>query len=269
LRLYHIPSLNRTHRYAYGKGWADMAYALRQSAKDTLCDEMIQLCHESKNLNAIPPVRVVIYGNVEDIPFRIRNLHPHLKSILRADAAPFVPVDRSVPPVTDEGKNVSYNAESVPTGDVFSEGVESEDLAAEDTTNDEEAFDNPAVEAVALSDPVDIPQSVATSDTEIQAARIIASIYKRALSRRNGVAKSGLAASRAAIYDKCYAEDQKMDWPKRHYRLLFRGPLVHALLCLELINKHVHSLKVKTKKRLSVAVYEELEEVKKTQTELT
>ena len=248
-----------------------MATVLRSSTQDSACDEMVQLCHESKTLRVVPSVRKIVYRNVKDIPFHLRNPHLPLKSTLRADAIPFKPAARPIPLSTDNTKDTK---DDVVHESISNSSPEEPDDTAVPTVPNEEEHEDKALEAAASSEFVDVPQAIdlasaSPSDKELHAAQLIKSTYKRILSRRNGAAKRGLAASRAAIYDVCYAETQKMDWPNRTYRLLFLGPLVHALLCLDVVHADVASLKKGIKKRLHAAAYQELEELGKKQTKLT
>ena len=261
-------------RYAYSRDWADMATTLRLSTQDSACDEMVQLCHESKTLRVIPSVRKIVYSNVKDIAFHLRNPHLPLKSTLRADAMPFKPAARPTPLSTDNTKDTNDGVAHESVTESNSSLEEEPDDPAVPNLPNEEAHEDKALEADASSEFVDIPQSIdlasaPPSDKELQAAQLIKDTYKRILSRRNGAAKRGLAASRAAIYDVCYAETQKMDWPNRTYRLLFLGPLVHALLCLDVVHADVALLKKGIKKRIHADAYQELEELSKKQTELT
>jgi len=259
-----------------------MAAAVRSSAQriiGTTCDEMMQLCHADRNLRVVPPVRKVMYNNTNEIAFRVRNPHLPLKSTLRANATPFVPTARSVLLSADKSKSTS-NDQGGSTPDPCSEsapGPELDDAAVGSVSNEEaheEAHENKALEAAASAEFVDVPHTVdpasgSPSDEEIRAAQLIQTSYRRVLSRRKGVAKAGLAASRVAIYETCCAEALKMDWPRRCYRLLFLGPLVHALLCLEVIHADVSSQKKDVKKRMVVARYQELADLGQKQTELT
>jgi hypothetical protein len=256
-----------------------MAAAVRASAQRTTCDDMMQLCHADRDLRVMPPVRKVVYNNTNEIAFRVRNPHLPLKSNLRADATPFIPTSKPVLLSADNSKDASNDiGEStlVPLSESTPE-PEIDDVVTGNASNEEaheQAHENKALEAAASAEFVDVPHTVgpasgSPSDEDIQAARLIQSAYRRVLSRRNGMAKAGLAASRAAIYETCFAEACKMDWPRKHYRLLFLGPLVHALLCLDAMQADVASQKKDAKKRMRAAVYQELEDSGKKQTELT
>jgi hypothetical protein len=224
-------------------------------------------------------VRKVVYNNTNEIAFRVRNPHLPLKSNLRADATPFIPTSKSVLLSADNSKDTSADiGESTPAP--LSESTpepESDDLLVGSASNEdtnEEAHENKALEAAASAEFVDVPHTVdpasgSPSDEEIQAARLIQATYRRVLSRRNGRAKAGLAASRTVIYEACCAEARKMEWPRKYYRLLFLGPLVHALLCLDVIQADVASQKKVVQKRMRVAVIQELDDLGKKYTELT
>jgi hypothetical protein len=61
-----------------------------------------------------------------------------------------------------------------------------------------------------------------------------------------------------------------MEWPNGiYYRLLFLGPLPHVLVCLSAAHSWAIDTKARNKKRLKVALHQELEDVGKRLTEHT
>ena len=236
---------------------------------------MIQLYHASKVTSPphpTPPVRQVVYRELEDVPVIIKASRPHQKSSLRATAPSFVPLARVASPDPFNGKEAPFDSRTLEY--LQSTIEEAEELKFDDALESVDTIGDQATETEALTHPVDVLQpwnsaAAATSEEEVKAASVIQRVYQRTLSRRKGSAKAGLAATRASIYDTCLVEARKIEWPYKYYKLLFLGPLVHALLCLEVIHDFVLSLKSKTKKLFRNATYQELQDLGQRQTRLS
>ncbi|KAL0950587.1 hypothetical protein HGRIS_007379 [Hohenbuehelia grisea] len=97
-------------------------------------------------------------------------------------------------------------------------------------------------------------------DAETAAAIVLQAAYKRVLSRRKAQPASDSAALQY-FYKLCRDIDSKRQWRNRYYKRYFLGPLPHILLCLDDMHAHVLGLKEKTKKRLTEAKHEELDDL--------
>jgi hypothetical protein len=252
-------------RYAYAQHWGHLASSIQRSAEGSPCDEMIELCHGSRITSpssGVSRVRRVIHRELRELPSIINAQEFRLN----ADVAPFIPTFTNASVVIDgEEAPVDSGTPSPEEHSLAADG-EAEEPNADDTLENVEAVDERTLQAetfdrsVGDSLPWDCEDPV-LSERRKKAARLIGAAYRHVLSRRKGLAKAGLAANRATLCDAYLTQARQMDWPNRYYRLLFQGPLVHALLCLEVVQKFSLSLKEKAKKRSLTAKYQELEEV--------
>ncbi|KII86508.1 hypothetical protein PLICRDRAFT_44106 [Plicaturopsis crispa FD-325 SS-3] len=267
--------------YVLSRDWKDIAKAVQNPTVRSPMDEMILLWNRSVLPRSPPPlkdVRPIIVQTLRDVPSALEAppFKPSTKvvSILRPSAAPFVPSSAAATTST------SANATQEDVADV-SAGDPTDDLAydpAEDDDGDEEEND---VEETLQDEVADVdmeaplPSSNVSltekppSPEEIKAARIIERTYHQYVSRRTRATANGLAGTRFIIWNDCYQESQKMDWPHRYYRILFLGALPHVLVCLQTLQARVHASKAKVKRRMSKAQHIELEELMTLQTEVS
>ncbi|PBK60014.1 hypothetical protein ARMSODRAFT_1026909 [Armillaria solidipes] len=68
-----------------------------------------------------------------------------------------------------------------------------------------------------------------------RATSLIQQIYRKVLRHRRGAAKRGKAGLHAEIYTSCIREVFRLSVNPRGYLHLFPGPLLHTLLCLEIV----------------------------------
>lgn len=101
---------------------------------------------------------------------------------------------------------------------------------------------------------------VERTSAEHAAATQIQQAYRKALKRVRAV-KAGLAEQRHSFTVQCIREAYNMPWPASfsQYRLLYRGPLVHALTCAEYIFQKAYAAKQEMKHALMTADHHELE----------
>ncbi|GJE94213.1 hypothetical protein PsYK624_103810 [Phanerochaete sordida] len=243
-------------RYVKASGWDDLVRAMRNTAETEASDfdHLAQLKDASKLNGPVHPIRgirAVVYGNPADIVPLVNGAKieaaPQAKSNLRADAAPFVPArflkaDVAAEEDEDEGEDDDHVEDS---------SAQEED-AGIDHTIDLDA-------AARTVDAAHIEQVAAPpSEEEIAAAKCFASTYRRLLSRRQGVPKKGLPAARARWFLTCQELSQKLS---RSYRVLYLGPLPHALVCVEKINAYAINNKKTAHLRTQLAGQDAYEKV--------
>lgn len=181
----------------------------------------------------------------------LNNSKPAVVSNLRPDAAVFVPKPR-VDQVSEEIENTE------PEQEIEEPEMDSTDIIGAGTS----------VESITVTA---LPEAnLLPSEEQINATRIIQTAYRKLMRRRRKSTKSPLEATRASFFDACLEESLKMEWPNGiYYRLLFLGPLPHVLVCLSAAHSWAIDTKARNKKRLKVALHQELEDVGKRLTEHT
>jgi hypothetical protein len=206
---------------------------------------MVQLYHGSyKGKPAHPDVRRLVYTSNAEVMGLLNNSKPTVISNLRPDAPVFVPKPR---------------VEEI-------EDAEPEQEIEEPEVDDTDIVGAGSVESIAITA---LPEAnLLPSEEQIHAARVIQIAYRKLLRRRRKSTKSALEVSRASFFDACLEESLKMEWPNGiYYRLLFLGPLPHVLVCLSAAHSWAIDTKTRNKKKLKVALHQELENVGKRLTE--
>lgn len=134
---------------------------------------------------------------------------------------------------------------------------EPEDTTHENVMEDEDEQDLVAQEGHEVQTP--------ESQAKIDAARKIQAACVRHLKRKKDV-PTGIHATRARFWSQLHARAAGMAWnhPSR-YKLILQGPLVHILVCLDIIGAAAGSAKRDVKKRSKVAHHQELEELMESQ----
>ncbi|KIM81679.1 hypothetical protein PILCRDRAFT_485798 [Piloderma croceum F 1598] len=261
-------------RYFEATQWGHLALAAEQSIMDSPMDEMFQLLWEAKmrgSLFAAPGVRHIVYVDLEKIPLLLvtpRSVpYPTTKPKIQTAAqdhtshhpahdAPSGPVRPAIPTETDRQFNaptqVSHTI-SVDLGLADSEAVEEieEQISTDQLDVDAMVVSKTAVHSMDSARADDA--AFAHSKNQITAACVIQAMYRRHVLRRESGVKKALSEARSHFFIDCWVESKKMEWPHRHYRLLFLGPLPHLLLCLERANTSASDFKMKVKRRLTVA----------------
>ena len=183
--------------------------ALRASIEANPFDELIQLkdqaqCKEPPR--AKPGTRVVLYTNAEDIPALVCSGTVQPAEQLRSDL--------EAAPELDED-------------DV--DDAQEEDTAIEHVDIEEATR---AADAALSYEPPPPP-----TEDQVAAALVFTNLYRRRLrARRRHVPKKGLAEHIAKWFEACreILASRKMS---PGYRLLYLGPLPHALACLDSLRK--------------------------------
>ena len=215
-------------------------------------DELVQLYDESKKGNPPPQdVHRVVYKSSPEVMGLLNNSKPVVISNLRPDAPVFVPKPR-VDQVSEEIEDAE------PEQEIEEPEMDSTDIIGAGTS----------IESITVTA---LPEAnLPPSEEQINATCVIQTAYRKLLRRRRKSTKSTLEATRASFFDACLEESLKMEWPNGiYYRLLFLGPLPHVLVCLSAAHSWAIDTKARNKKRLKVALHQELEDVGKRLTEHT
>jgi hypothetical protein len=226
--------------------------AIHRSTKGSPLDELVQLYHESKKGNP-PPLNVhrVVYKSNPEVMGLLNNSKPVVISNLRPDAPVFVPKPR-VDQVSEEIEDAE------PEQEIEEPEMDSTDIIGAGTF----------VESITV--PALPEANLPPSEEQINATRVFQTAYRKLLRRRRKSTKNTLQATRASFFDACLEESLKMEWPNGiYYRLLLLGPLPHVLVCLSAAHSWAIDTKARNKKRLKVALHQELEDVGKRLTEHT
>ena len=191
----------------------------------------------------------MVYKSNPEVMGLLNNSKPAVISNLRADAPVFVPKPR-----VDQASEEIEDAEQ----DIEEPEMDSTDIIGAGTS----------VESITVTA---LPEAnLPPSEEQINATLTFQTAYRKLLKRRRKSTKSTLEATRASFFDACLEESLKMEWPNGiYYRLLFLGPLPHVLVCLSAAHSWAIDTKARNKKRLKVALHQELEDVGKRLTEHT
>jgi hypothetical protein len=191
-------------------------------------------------------IQELVYKKPADIAALLRG---ELVSDLNPLAAAFVPKKIMTPSNADPGGDGidedEVGALSAPPAEEDSGIDHTLDLEAE-----ARAVDARRVEQVAEP----------PTEDEIKAATYFAHLYRRKISRRQVVAKTGKEADRERYY-QMYRERQWASGSNARYKVLFRGFVPHLLICLESYNTHVINSKKKTMLRRSIVPHHQYEAI--------
>jgi hypothetical protein len=200
---------------------------------------MVWLWHKPRLLQAPrdqPGVRNAIYSTVNELDSVLRG-----KSLLRAGAAVFVPRQPTPTPAPKDTENSEQIQE--PT---LEENIVNEEASAEALVN--------------------VTEVQVASEMEHTAARVLQIKYRERLRRRVPDSESTIRSLRRALFDQLAQESQALPSDMRLYTMIFRGPLAHALLCADKVQRCIFNAKQKTKKHLSNMKTEDLEDIRARQT---
>jgi hypothetical protein len=205
----------------------------RQSACNSSLDEMVWLLNSSMQANTsreLPHVRRVVYSNHDDILSLLSG-----QSQLRAEAPEFKP------------KNASMDTEE----------LEDEDVIVENLPNPPESETQEGL--------TNVTQVQSFTQAEKDAAISIQHVYRiyRAKHQLSGTPRE---AARKVYFEQCLKQAQNMQLPYGIYRMLFLGPLAHALLCADKIQQAIFAAKKKAKGQLLDVKHEDLENIRARQT---
>lgn len=226
-------------RYTEAPNWPGLVNVFTKSLSDSTFDEMILLLHPKapKYQGSIPScVRTVMYEKIEEIPDRVR-----------AKAAGHLATRGLVDP---------------PPG--FS-APEKHPIEPENIDSQEKHSDLPEV-ALNPNDgepPVDDggQEEESTSPEEKRAALTIEAAYYRVMTQKKEVLK-GIDATRARLWSLLRNRASSMEWPRhKQYKLLMQGPLVHVLVCLDVVKMFADYINRESKEQLRGGDHRRLEEL--------
>ena len=100
-----------------------------------------------------------------------------------------------------------------------------------------------------------------SSSVEVLAAHTIEAAYSRLITRKKECLK-GIDATRARLWSLLHDRASSMGWSEnKRYKLLMQGPLVHVLVCLDVIKMFADQANKATKKKLRGDDHTRLEEL--------
>jgi len=226
--------------YAWARDWNDLVQVFRGSFTDSVMDELVLLLY-SKSPRPYgwrsDFARPVIYDKLEDVVSGIA-----LQTSKHLDEPPMSHSSQSSTAAADAQVDDNHDGEPEQEGTPH-ELVMEDDHELELIAQESHEVQTPELQA------------------KIDAARKIQAACIRHLEREKAV-PTGLHATRARFWSQLRARVAGMTWnrPSR-YKLMLQGPLVHILVCLDVIGAATDSAKRDVKKRSKVAHHEELEEL--------
>jgi len=228
--------------YAWARDWNGLVQAFRNSFTDSAMDELVLLLY-SKSPRPYGWksnfARSVIYDRLEDV---ISGTAFQTQTPNHLDG-PFV----SQP--SQFSTTVAHNQ----VDENYDREREQEDAHHENVVEDDNEQDLMEQESHEVQSP--------ELQAKIAAARKIQAACVRHLERKKAV-PTGIQATRVRFWNQLQTRAAGMAWnrPSR-YKLILQGPLVHVLVCLDVIGAAADSAKRDVKKRSNVAHHAELEEV--------
>ncbi|EGN94529.1 hypothetical protein SERLA73DRAFT_114784 [Serpula lacrymans var. lacrymans S7.3] len=252
------------YRYISARGWEDLARHVRQSARDSNLDEMVQL-HDLSRVPlpnyTVSGVRLVAFKRSDDIVSLLTSPETltSKSSTLKATAAAFTPQ-----------QTISSPAKAALAPFAEDNPVEEEDKHDVEETDLDVVGQNPeGQEIMGYQTYKNSNTDAAFSEEHIKAATTFMILYKQLLRRRRKAPKHGLASHRAQVFTTYQDASCTIEWPNGYYRLLFLGPLPHIMVCLERVVSYAKTAKDNVKKRLTRVEHQELEEVSERLTKMT
>lgn len=220
-------------RFVEARKWDELAELVRNSNEQASLGEMLRLLHRPK-LSKLPDkdrgVHDIFFYKDEEIISLLSGYSP----TLRVNVAPFPSKenDPSVGEAPIESKDIAMDPllSSIDIGPRHGAGVDSA---------------GGVIERIAVFKVHDFPTQ------EFVAARTIQAAYRKATRCKSRKMQSGPQATREAFFNSCALIARGMNWPTPYYRLLFLGPLTHALFTADWIYQFAHSSKQKAKRQLN------------------
>ena len=240
--LHSTNSFLSRNSYTWVRDWSELAQVFRKSFTDSAMDELILLLHSKSprphgwRANF---ARLVVYDRLEDI----------LSGVAFRTSKQVVE-----PTLPHPGQPMAVVVDKVHENH---DGTHEQDIPLENVADDDHEQDSESQE----DHEVQTPELQAKND----AARRIQAACTRHLERKKAV-PTGIHAIRARFWGQLQTRAAGMTWshPSR-YRLILQGPMVHVLVCLDLLGAAADSAKREVKERAKVAHHEELEELMESQ----
>lgn len=247
--------VDASYSYVNARTWSQLSQAVRMPNPGFPAENLVELYHEGQVSVATLPdsgVTRVIYKDVHEIPGLLTNLPSNPKSY------PILPgkargIDETVSKVEDAIKDVVEDAG-------YTEVTEFQDAQMDSTGWSEHGR--------GLDDNAPASDFI-LSEARKHAARVIIYAYRRFVSRRRGVGRSGLSAKLDRLFCSCLEEAQRIGWNSREpYRKVYLGALPPILLCLEEARKITFAAKADVKEHSKDVELLEREDLGKRRTEL-
>ena len=244
--IYNLDSSLTHGSYAWARDWNGLVRAFRSSFADSAMDELILLLYSKSSRPygwRSTFARPVIYDRLEDITSGIA-----FQASRQADGP--LGVSRLSQPST------------VVIDDHHVDGDHDEEQEQEDTPDENTAEDD-LEEDFALQD--DPEAQTPEFQAKIHAAKKIQAACIRYLERKKAI-PTDIHAIRTRFWSQLRTRAAGMAWSHAsRYKLILQGPVVHVLVCLDVIGAATDSAKRGVKKRSKVAHHEELEELMESQ----
>jgi hypothetical protein len=213
-------------------------------------DEMVVLCEAGKQpSSAFSNTRYkrIAYKDINEL-FEKLNCKERR---LRPEAAPFIPTAQRLATSKADSKKDGTSTPNEETEEKEAENVEA------------------IIESIPTNSADDVPISPEFLEERNNAARRLLARYRRVVRSREKPTKEGIAAVRAKHIETCMEQAEKIEWTaKSVYRLIFRGPLPHALTCVDALLKGAMAEKKKLKDSRAKAEHEALEQSMSSQTKI-
>ena len=229
--------------YAWARDWKNLVQAFRNSFTDSAMDELILLLHSKSprpygwNFNFARPI---IYDRLEDVTSGVA-----------------FQVSKKVDRPSTSHPDQLGTTEAHDQIDDNHEEQEQDDTPHENVVEDDHEQDLAAQEDHEVQTP--------ESQAKVDAARKIQAAYIRHLTRKKTIS-TGFHAIRTRFWGQVQTRAAEMTWSHSSmYKLILRGPVVHILVCLDVLGVTTDSAKRDVKKRSKVAHHEELEELMESQ----
>lgn len=226
--------------------------------------DLVKLIHKTRQPIQISSVRQLLYEKASDIPYLLSSHMVAAQSMLRAEAAAFMP--RMQRPKDGVEIHPAEKKKFEPQEAGREEVKEKEVLVVVDSeaTDDMEDMDEAVTSLDLMPDESLRPNG--PSEEQESAARTIQYAYRYHVWHRSG---SAVDAELHAIFTTCLKETRFSKWRPSYYRLLFLGPFPHLLACLEQGIALTHAAKVKTKDLFNTESHEKLEQLGRQRSKIT
>ncbi|TDL19417.1 hypothetical protein BD410DRAFT_842137 [Rickenella mellea] len=239
--------------YVRARRWSDLAAAVRHAASGVPLDGMIHLM-EARSMRgpflAYPGTTLVVYKEMSDIP----------KQLGFDEEFGHVPEPQSSQTSSDTSVTQAEMA-SVEEASIYDSDEDQEIEHAEDASENRDGARD------TWEDNVPINSRPDPTEAEHNAARIIQDVYRRTILKwrqpEDGDARNAVFDSPIAYYRACRKTVESAGGSNKLYKKLFLGPLPHALVCIEAIQRKAQVIKEEAKLKCSTdhQVYEETQEI--------
>jgi hypothetical protein len=233
------PQIHLSVRYVEAKDIRHLDDVARKSAEGCTLDEMIRIAYKpfpSTTITTIENTKNLVYTDFQDLPTLLEK-----GTLLRAQAESFVPrtlpIKQDIPEVAEEPQTDA--PPEVPVTDGQDDAL------------------------------INLTQAHTITPEEEQSALKIQNIYRRYSLKKAPASESTIRSSRRTFFEQLAREQSTIAVEKTFYRKLFLGPLAHALLCVDHVQRWVYNSKRRAKKQLSSMKHQDLEDIRARQNKST